>query len=522
MGKTGAGFLLLLVCAGLAAGQVAPRRQTRIAPATSSTVDGSETMFTVMCALYASGYEGDVSADHWSAYRAQMRERARQQKGPAVDAMREFYRLHQLRDPAAMLSRYVWFGLVSGPAPKFQPLLRRDQLPPEALALEGFSEILANYYAEQNIGKLWREVQPVYLREIERMHDAMAQIVLVASTYLREVQNVSDERTFTIIVEPLVGRITNVRNYGEHYAIILSGSEEIPLDVVRHAYLHFLLDPLPLRFSHVVVVKRPLFEAAAKAPRLAPDLKDDYLSWFGECTVRAVELKLKRLSPGEREAALNMDDASGYVMVRPIFQALPGYEKSEPAMKIYFPDLVRGIDLKAEQQRVAGVKFSEAEASGPGEELSTEDVARRQNAMPKTIPYDQEVIAALTEGERRIAERNPRAAEASFKSVLAKYPEQARAWYGMGLVALLEEKPDRAKEVFARLTGGEHAATQDPLVLAWSHYYLGKIYEREEQLDRAKAEYQAASGVQGAPAQVQTQAQKRLEDLNTKKPAERP
>ena len=92
----------------------------------------------------------------------------------------------------------------------------------------------------------------------------------------------------------------------------------------------------------------------------------------------------------------------------------------------------------------------------------------------------------------------------------------------MGLVALLEEKPDRAKEVFARLTGGEHAATQDPLVLAWSHYYLGKIYEREEQLDRAKAEYQAASGVQGAPAQVQAQAQKRLEDLNTKKPAERP
>src|SRR6202040_3738812 len=109
----------------------------------------------------------------------------------------------------------------------------------------------------------------------------------------------SEQPTFTIIVEPLVGHITNVRNFGDHYAIVLSGADDIPADVVRHAYLHFLLDPLPLRFSHVVAVKRPLFEKAAAAPRLAADLKDDYTAFFAECTVRAVELKLKKMSPGE-------------------------------------------------------------------------------------------------------------------------------------------------------------------------------------------------------------------------------
>ena len=65
-----------------------------------------------------------------------------------------------------------------------------------------------------------------------------------------------------------------------------------------------MLDPLPLMYPHVVAVKGSLYDTAAKAPRLATDLKDDFPSYFAECTVRAVELKMKRMSPGEREAAL--------------------------------------------------------------------------------------------------------------------------------------------------------------------------------------------------------------------------
>jgi tetratricopeptide (TPR) repeat protein len=513
-------LVLGLLASATLAQKLPPRPQA--APATNATIDGSEAMFTTMCALYASGYEGDVSADNWTAFRARIRELTRKQQGPAVDAVREFYKGHQFRDPGAMLSRFVWFGLVSGPAPKFQPVMRRDELPPEVLDLEGFSEILSAYYTEQKIGALWKDVQPVYLREIERLHDPVSQILFVATTYLRELPDPAEPRMFSIIVEPLVGRITNVRNFGDHYAIILSGSEEIPLDVVRHAYLHFLLDPLPLRYSHVVIVKQPLFELAAKAPRLAPDLKDDYFSWFAECTVRAVDLKLKRMSPGERESALQADDDDGLVLVRPLFAGLTGFANSEPPMKQYFPDMVRGIDMKVEQQRMAGIQFSTAEASPSQKELSREAVSRGRAGAAATVPNDQDAIAALTEGERRIAERNPRAAEVSFKTVLAKYPDQVRAWYGMGLVALLDHDGQKAKEVFGRLTRGEHAAVEDPLVMAWSHVYLARIYEDEGQLDRAKTEYQAVLTVQGAPTKAQQAAQKGLGDLDLRKPPERP
>jgi len=175
------------------------------APLSTVSVDGSEAMFTTICALLQRVSNRTFSSDNWTAFRAQMRERLRQQQASAVEAVREFYRQHELRDPGRRFSRYLWFGLVSGPAPAFQPVLRRDELPPEIVALEGFSEILSNYYQEQKIGQLWRQVQPIYSREVERLHDPVSQIVFVASGYLREILEPSGPRTFAIVVEPLVG-----------------------------------------------------------------------------------------------------------------------------------------------------------------------------------------------------------------------------------------------------------------------------------------------------------------------------
>jgi len=507
------------------AGQKQPppqRRPMQMAPATAATIDTSEAMFATMCALYASGYQSNVSSDNWSSFRARTREQLKAQQGPAVEAMREFYRNHQFRDPASMLSRYVWFALVAGPAPKFQPTLRRDQLPPEVLDLEGFPDILAKYYAEQNIHALWRQVQPLYDREIERIHDPVSDVLFMASTYLRQVVDASKPRSFSVVVEPLVGRITNVRSFGDRYTIVLSGSNEVPTDVLRHAYLHFLLDQLPMAYPQVIAVKRPLFELAGRAPRLPSDLASDFPAWFAECTVRSVEIKLKKSAPSEREVALQNTDLDGYVLVRPIYQGLTGYEQGESSFASYFPDLIRGIDAKAEQTRVAAIRFAPEQTAAEAKELAKEDLAQRRSHAVKTIPTDQDTIAALTEGEKQIAAKNPRAAEAAFKTVLAKYPDQPRAWYGVGLVALMDHDGEKAKQVFGRLTTGEQAATKDPMVMAWSHVYLGRVYEDEGHLDQARSEYQAAIDVQGAPAQAQQAAQKGLGDLALRKPSERP
>jgi tetratricopeptide (TPR) repeat protein len=191
-------------------------------------------------------------------------------------------------------------------------------------------------------------------------------------------------------------------------------------------------------------------------------------------------------------------------------------------MKLFFPDLVRAIDVGAESKRLATVNFARAEPAKTGTEPSAEELTRRKKTAPTTVPNDAEVITALTEGERRIAEKNPRAAETSFQKVLTKYPEQARAWFGIGLVALLDHDAARAKQVFGRLTTGEHAVTGDPMVLAWSHVYLARIFDYEGNPDVAKAEYQSALAVEGGPDQAKLAAQKELAAVGGEKATVRP
>ena len=82
--------------------------------------------------------------------------------GTGVEALRKYYNEHALADSGATFSRFVSFALAAGPPPKFDFELRRDELPPDALALEGFNEVLANFYREAQIDQLWQFYQPDY------------------------------------------------------------------------------------------------------------------------------------------------------------------------------------------------------------------------------------------------------------------------------------------------------------------------------------------------------------------------
>jgi len=61
--------------------------------------------------------------------------------------------------------------------------------------------------------------------EIEKLHDPISDITFVATGYLREIR-ANDPRTFTIIVEPVVG-IPTCANFGDHYCSS-SGSDALP------------------------------------------------------------------------------------------------------------------------------------------------------------------------------------------------------------------------------------------------------------------------------------------------------
>ena len=498
---------LLLSVPGGAEPRRAEADQGRSSSAPSKiTVEANAQLFATMCALHASGFEADVSAAGFHPVRARLRGELLRLEGPATETLRAFYRQHVLGDPAATLSRYISFALVVGPPPKFNYALRRDELPPDVLAIEGFGEVLANFYREAQIEQVWARVEPEYDREIARLHGPVAQLVLTSTAYLRELLKSESPRTFAVYVEPMVGGTTSFRNYGDHSAVVLNPGGEPPLEEIRHAFLHFLLDPLALRYRKDVERKKPLLALTARAPQLPDEYKSDFSAFLSECLVRAVELRLRRLPPDKLARAIDRSEAEGYILVRTFSRELTKFEKAEPAMSFYFPELVRGIDVAEETRRLQKVEF--AAATKPAASAIAQSSSARQNVSA--------VDAWLEEGERQIAAQNADAAVAAFQQVLAKDPEQPRALYGLAVAAVLQGDADHAKELFHRLVVSPsprdaRTTASDPVILAWSHVYLGRIYDVDGNRELAVSEYRAALAVEGAPETARAAAQRGIE-----------
>lgn len=467
-------------------------------------VDSSQQLFAVMCALHAAGYQANVSDANFHPVRARLRAEMLRKQGPAAEALREFYKRHLLVDESATLARYVSFALSVGPPGNFPYLYTRDELPPEVLAIEGFGEVLANFYREADLGQYWKSVQKDYEMEMRRIQVPVQEIIFQTSGYLREIVRPQSGRTFVVYVEPMIGAKTAFRNIGDDYSIILSPGATLPTDEIRHSFLHFLLDPLPIRYKAATNSKRMLLNLAARAPQLPVELKDDFEAFLTECLVKAVELRLRKLKAADAERELAANDASGFVLVRPLYRELEqNFEKAEPAISYYFPDLLRGVKLAEEWERLEKLQFASGTAG-------TTHPAREAATQPES-----ELEVSLREAERHIAARDGATASTRFEEILGKYPGEPRAIYGLAVASALRNDAERAKTLFQRLLaakeGGEIKTPVPPLVLAWSHVYLGRIYDLEGSRELATTEYRAALNIPGAPPAALEAARRGLE-----------
>ena len=482
-----------------------PQLLDPIASYTGVSVEANPQIFATMCALDAAGFGADESTLAQMPERLALQGDLLKMQGPATQALRDFYRAHALADPGEMLSRYLAFALVVGPPPDFHYQMDPDLLPPEVLALDGFQEILAGFYKEAHLDVRWARIEPEYNRAAARYDGPLGRIVLVSNAYVRMLAHHSPGASFTVYVEPLAGSRTTLHSFGDRYGMVVGTGPQIPSDDIQQAYLHFLLDPLPVDYREKVRSKSALLDIAAHAPRLPREDQEDILALMDECLVKAVGLRLQHLVPGELEAALREDDESGFILVRPLVQQLQKYEKSELTLGEYFAELIDGIDVAAEKKRLQSVTF--APAAPPNASTQGEGASGGQAS---------EIQRWLTEGDNQIAIKNGPAAAAAFEKVLQKDPNQAQATYGLAIASVLSGQAGRAKELFGKLVavlgpaagGGK---TADPEILAWSHVYLGRMHDLEGERELAIDDYRAAIEVEGAPESARVAAQRGMD-----------
>ena len=496
-------------------GQAAPPSQSSSqtppkqldAPKPSSNVQkvGIETspqLFDTMCALWAAGFNTEVNLATLPPAWARVAEQMAKQQGPATQALRQFYAQYPHNNREETLSRYISFAMVAGPPPDFLYTLRHDDLPPDLLSIEDFKDVMTNFYKEAGLEARWKEIEPAYDPPISRLQAPLTKIVLQTTGYLREVVRPDTPRTFSVYVEPLVGASTNFRTYVDHYVVVYDGSENIPLDEIRHAFLHYLLDSLPVRYYANIKPSLPLLNIAARAPRLPHEYKDNLAGFYTECLIKAVEIQITKMTPEQRLRAIDAAEADGFVLVRPLVTQLEKFQQSEPAMTYYFQDMVKAIDVPTEVKRLETVKFA------PAEEAPVVDAATAVEAEKEHM---------LQQAEHLMAAQNAAGAQPIFEQVNTRWPGTPRAVFGLALCAAMQGDTEHARELFTGLTKAGAANTGatsaspgppvDPVVLAWSHVYLGRFNDLDDDRIQALAEYRAALGVPGAPESARKAAQ---------------
>jgi tetratricopeptide (TPR) repeat protein len=486
----------------------------------------SAQLFDTLCAVNAGGYEADVSASELTPIRAQIRAELDKVQGPASEALRTFYRDHEFGDLGATLSRYVSYGLVVGPPPLFEIYLSQDELPPDVLALEGFGEVLAKYYKEADLARLYARAEPAYKQQVRRLEPILAQITLQEAGYVRQILKPSREHTFTVYVEPLVGARSHFRNYGGRYALALDPSHEAITDEMRHSLLHFLLDGTALKNPPPIAGRKALLDVASRALGLPIELREDATALADECLVKAVELRIRRVPLAQATAALDQAETEGFLLIRPIYNGLTAYEKGEQSLNDYYGKLIGSLNLTAEAKRLENVKFTAEAAARPAA-----DSAAHPAVVRVPVAQPSELERSLAEGERQLAAKDARAAAETFQKILEKHPNVPRAQYGLGVAVIVNGHVERGKELLEQViqeltnaqaapsaaapgsdSAGDAAVTpaSDPRTLAWAHVWLGRIYEETERRDLAEVEYRAALAVEGAPNAAKAAAQRGL------------
>ena len=109
--------------------------------------------------------------------------------------------------------------------------------------------------------------------------------------------------------------------------------------------------------------------------------------------------------------------------------------------------------------------------------------------------------------EQALASGNPAEAEKLAQQCVQANEDAGRAYFVLAKVASFKGDMEGAQADFEKAAG----ATKDPHVVAWSHIYLGRIYDIQGERDSALAQYKAALAISDVPADAKTTAEKGLQ-----------
>jgi tetratricopeptide (TPR) repeat protein len=444
------------------------------------------------------GYDQELQAS--SPIRSEVRaDMVEASKAPAAAAaakeMCSFYRDHRQGDAAHDLAQYVSLALNLGAPPEFTPKLKEADLPPDAAYILGFVPLLKQYYATARLHGIWQKHEPEYSALIDQYHNPVAAMISSTDNYLRMPMSGYAGRSFTVYLEPMAapGQV-NSRNYLQdfYYLVISPNGSNIHMDALRHTYLHFVLDPLIAKRATALDRLRPILLSVQKAP-MSEEYKQDAGLLIIECLIRAIEARTPadpKLPESERRALVQRDEAEGFVLTGFFYDRLRDFEKANLGLQDAFPDWLHNMDVLHEKKRASEIAFAP--------EATPELMQAPRRASQQKIDLAE---AALASG-------NPAEAGKLAEESLKTNEDPARAYFVLAKVASFRGDMQGAQTDFQKALDG----AKDPHVMAWSHVYLGRIFDLQGERDSAVTQYKAVIDMGNAPPESKTAAERGLKE----------
>ncbi|MFZ0797968.1 MAG: tetratricopeptide repeat protein [Terriglobales bacterium] len=472
------------------------------------SLESSETLFTALTAINTCGYDQELSAS--DPLRTQIRlEVAKAVEDTAgaqdvVGPMCLFYRQHQVPDPAHDLSHYVSLALYLEEPPTFTLKVKEAELPPDASAVAGIVPLMQAFHARIGLHAIWERHRERYKELAAIYHDPLAKMTFDTEIYLKMPSAGYLGRQFTVYLDAMgAPGQTNARNYASDYYVVISPSSgtAIKLQQIRHTYLHYLLDPLALKNGDSFKRLEPLLEAVQNAP-MDEAFKSNISLLVTECLIRAIEQRLTKVPDAERAKSIEEADKEGYVLTRYFYDALGRFDKDPTGMRNAYAEMVGSIEVGKEMKRASLLEFSSEAAP---------ELLHLAGAHSEHL---------LLNAERRLAAGDPQTAQKLAQQALDEQEEDSgRALFILAEVATANRDMEGARIYFERAL----QTAREPKVIAWSHIYLGRIFDLKEDRLAAVDQYRAAlDAAGGALPEVKLAAQRGLDQPYEPPVAKRP
>ncbi len=506
----------------------APRIAQPEAGGSAITLETNEPLFDLAVALNVCGYDADLATS--SPVRLKVREEVNAELANSStardsrDALCGYIRDHTLADSALNLAQYVSLALYLTPPPELAPTVGETELPPDSTQVVNILPLLRTFGQDVHLHAIWIQHRPDYEEFVSRIHDPLTKMILNTNIYLRLPVSSYDGRRLLVLLEPMLSpSATNARIYSNDYIVVTSPagdtSSAVRMDQIRHTYLHYEVEPLIYARAAAMNRLLPLLKPVQEAP-LDFTYKSDIVALITECLIKAIEdrtmdvglPKPKRPDAVKQRADLERYDAEmavydrqaeavrrkavdlatrqGWTLVDYFYDKLGQMEKESVSLKEYIGEMVYGMDVERERHKDQQIVFLPE---------GTHDLVRR-------APRQR---AGLDLAETKLLKGDLDGATALAKTALDDpKADHAHAHYLLARVNLMQREPQAAIDGFQATLN----SSKDPRTLAWSHIYLGRLYDVVPNREKAVAEYRAALTVRDSQPDTKAAAEKGLKE----------